>query len=183
MTITVGVTYIITGCPEERSSIKTMTGIASAIRPSVGSSSCEKVSPFAIGRHLGAMTPGQRDLFKQAVFRFVPLPSDWPTDFAIITAYDPDGLPTSPELNLAADAALEADLRAAGYRLHRITGGSADGVHLEPGWGVPIGLPGAVELGRRYRQVAVFYVRAGALTLVDCEDGSAEDLGLDFRAV
>jgi hypothetical protein len=129
------------------------------------------------------MTPGQRDLFKQAVFRFVPLPSDWPTDFAIITAYDPDGLPTSPELNLAADAALEADLRAAGYRLHRITGGSADGVHLEPGWGVPIGLPGAVEFGRRYRQVAVFAVRTGRLALVDCEDGSAEDLGLDFRAV
>jgi hypothetical protein len=129
------------------------------------------------------MTPGQRDLFKQAVFRFVPLPSDWPTDFAIITAYDPDGLPTTAEQNLAADAALEAELRAAGYRLHRITGGSADGVHLEPGWGVPIGLPGAVEFGRRYRQVAVFAVRTGRLALVDCEDGSAEDLGLDFRAV
>jgi hypothetical protein len=129
------------------------------------------------------MTPGQRDLFKQAVFRFVPLPPDWPTDFAIITAYDPDGLPTTAEQNLAADAALEAELRAAGYRLHRITGGSADGVHLEPGWGVPIGLPGAVEFGRRYRQVAVFAVRTGRLALVDCEDGSAEDLGLDFRAV
>jgi hypothetical protein len=129
------------------------------------------------------MTPAQREQFKQAVFRCEPLPADWPADFAIITGYDPDGLPTSPELNLAADAALEADLRAAGYRLHRITGGSADGVHLEPGWGVPIGLPGAVEFGRRYGQVAVFAVRAGRLALVDCEDGSAEDLGRDFRAV
>ncbi len=129
------------------------------------------------------MTPGQRDLFKQAVFRFVPLPPDWPTDFAIITAYDPDGLPTTAEQNLAADAALEAELRAAGYRLHRITGGSADGVHLEPGWGVPIGLPGAVEYGRRYRQLAVFYVRGGGVCLVDCADGSAEDLGRPFRAV
>jgi hypothetical protein len=129
------------------------------------------------------MTPEQREQFKQAVFQFSPLPADWPTDFAIITAYDPDGLPASPKANLAADAALEAELRAAGYRLHRITGGSADGVHLEPGWGVPIGLPGAVEFGRRYRQVAVFAVRTGRLALVDCEDGSAEDLGLDFRAV
>ena len=129
------------------------------------------------------MTLEQRAQFKLAVFRFVPLPSDWPTDFAIITAYDPDGLPTTAELNHAADAYLEAELRAAGYRLHRITGGSADGVHLEPGWGVPIGLPGAVEFGRRYRQVAVFAVRAGRLALVDCEDGSAEDLGRDFRAV
>ncbi len=129
------------------------------------------------------MTPAQREQFKQAIFQFTPLPADWPADFAIITGYDPDGLPTTVEQNLAADFALEAELRAAGYRLHRITGGSADGVHLEPGWGVPIGLPGAVEFGRRYRQVAVFAVRAGRLALVDCEDGSAEDLGRDFRAV
>ncbi len=129
------------------------------------------------------MTPEQRAQFSQAVFRYEPLPADWPADFAIITAYDPDGLPTTAEQNLAADAALEADLRAAGYRLHRITGGSADGVHLEPGWGVPIGLPGAVEFGRRYRQVAIFTVKGGAVSLVDCADGSAEDLGRDFRAV
>ena len=129
------------------------------------------------------MTPAHRDQFKQAVFRFSPLPADWPADFAVITACDPDGLPATPEANLAVDAALEAELRAAGYRLHRITGGSVDGVHLEPGWGVPIGLPGAVEFGRRYRQVAVFAVRAGRLALVDCEDGLAEDLGRDFRAV
>jgi hypothetical protein len=129
------------------------------------------------------MTPEQRAQFSQAVFRCEPLPADWLADFAIITAYDPDGLSTTPERNIEADAALAAELRAAGYRLHRITGGSADGVHLEPGWGVPIGLPGAVEFGRRYRQVAVFAVRAGRLALVDCEDGSAVDLGRDFRAV
>ena len=129
------------------------------------------------------MTPEHRAQFSQAVFRFEPLPVDWPADFAVITAYDPDGLPTTSEENLAADVALESKLRAAGYRLHRITGGSVDGIHLEPGWGVPIGLPGAVEFGRRYRQLAIFAVRAGRLALVDCEDGSAEDLGRDFRAV
>ena len=129
------------------------------------------------------MTPVQREQFKQAVFRLAPLPADWPADFAIITAYDPDGVETSPELNLAADAALEAELGSAGYRLHRISGGSADGVHLEPGWGAPIGLPGAVEFGRRYRQLAIFLVRVGRLSLVDCDDGSLEDLGRDFRAV
>jgi hypothetical protein len=124
----------------------------------------------------------QRVHFSQAVFRFAPLPADWPADFAIITAYDPDGLPTTAELNRSADESLEAELRSAGYRLHRITGGSADGVHLEPGWGVPIGLPGAVEFGRRYRQLAIFAVGAGRLALVDCADGSAEDLGREFRA-
>jgi hypothetical protein len=117
------------------------------------------------------------------VFRGEPLPADWPADFAIITAYDPEGRTASAADNVAADARLEAELRDAGFCLHRLTGGSADGIHLEPGWGVPIGLPGAVELGRRYRQVAVFYVRAGVLTLVDCEDGSSEDLGRSFGLV
>ena len=129
------------------------------------------------------MTSGQRDLFKRAVFRGKSLPADWPTDFAVITACDPEGRAASLADNVADDASLESELRAAGFRLHRLTGGSADGIHLEPGWGVPIGLPGAVEFGRRYRQVAVFYVRAGALTLVDCEDGSSEDLGRSFGLV
>ena len=129
------------------------------------------------------MDPSLRDLFKQAVFRGKPLPADWPADFAIITAYDPEGRTASPADNVEADAMLEAELQAGGFCLHRITGGSADGAHLEPGWGVPIGVPGAVEFGRRYRQVAVFYVRAGALTLVDCEDGSSEDLGRPFGMV
>ena len=131
---------------------------------------------------LSTMTPDQREQFKQAVFRCAPLPTDWPTDFAIITAYDPEGRAATPADNVAADAALEAELRSAGYRLHRITGGSEDGVHQEPGWGVPIGLPGAVEFGRRYRQLAIFAVRAGRLALLDCEDGSVEDLGRVFRA-
>lgn len=129
------------------------------------------------------MDPQLRDLFKQAVFRGEPLPADWPADFAIITAHDPEGRAASPSDNVAADDRLKGELQAAGFRLHRLTGGSEDGVHLEPGWGVTVGLPGAVEFGRRYRQVAVFFVRAGALTLVDCEDGSAEDLGRPFGLV
>ena len=129
------------------------------------------------------MTPAQRAQFKQAVFRGAPPPPDWPADFAIITAHDPAGVVTSPGRNIAADVALEAELRASGCRLHRITGGSADGVHQEPGWGVPIGLPGAVEVGRRHGQLAIFVVRAGRLALVDCADGSVEDLGRDFGLV
>ena len=129
------------------------------------------------------MDPQLRDLFKQAVFRGEPLPADWPADFAIITAHDPEGRAASSADNVAADDWLKGELQAAGFRLHRLTGGSEDGVHLEPGWGVTVGLPGAVEFGRRYRQVAVFFVRAGALTLVDCEDGSAEDLGRPFGLV
>ena len=129
------------------------------------------------------VNPSLRRLYAQAVFRGEPLPADWPGEFAIITAYDPEGRTASPADNVEADAMLKAELQAGGFRLHRISGGSADGMHLEPGWGVPIGVPGAVEFGRRYRQLAVFHVRAGALTLVDCEDGSSEDLGRPFGLV
>ena len=129
------------------------------------------------------MDPRQRELFKLAVFRGEPLPTDWPADFAIITACDPDGLATSPEINRTADRVLEAELRSGGHRPHRVTGGSADGAHLEPGWAVPLGLSEAVALGRRYRQVAVFYVRSGQLALVDCADGAEEPLGRPFGFV
>jgi hypothetical protein len=129
------------------------------------------------------MDPALRQLFRQAVFRGEPLPADWPADFAIVTAYEPEGRLVSLAENVAADDLLAAELRAAGHRLHRIAGGSADGRHQEPGWAVPIGLPGAVEFGRRYRQLAVFYVRVGALFLLDCADGSSEDLGWGFGLV
>lgn len=129
------------------------------------------------------MDSSQRRLFAQAVFRGEPLPAGWPADFAIITANDPDGLATSPEVNRAADRVLEAELRSGGHRPHRVTGGSADGTHLEPGWAVAVGLPGAVEYGRRYRQLAVFYVRSGQLALVDCADGAEEPLGRPFGLV
>ena len=124
------------------------------------------------------MTPAQRELFKHAVFKFEPLPAN----FAIITAYDPNGLTTDPERDVAADEALAAELSTAGYRLHRITGGSAAGTHVEPGWGVPIGLPRAIEYGRRYRQEAVFFVQGGRVALVDCTDGSTEVFGQPFKA-
>ncbi|MFM7242379.1 MAG: DUF3293 domain-containing protein [Opitutia bacterium] len=129
------------------------------------------------------MDPALRQLYRQAVFRGEPFPADWPTDFAIITAYDPEGRVVAPTDNLAADARLRAELGAGGHRTHRVTGGSADGRHQEPGWAAPIGLPGAVELGKRYRQLAVFYVRAGELSLIDCADGSSEDLGRPFGLV
>jgi hypothetical protein len=124
--------------------------------------------------------PSHRELFAQAVFRGEALPADWPSDFAIITAYDPEGVVAPPAANRLSDALLEAELMAAGYRLHRITGGSSDGAHQEPGWAAPIGLVAAVGYGRKYRQLAVFHVKAGRLSLVDCQTGLAEDLGRPF---
>ena len=131
-------------------------------------------------REISPVLPSHRELFAQAVFRGEPFPSDWTSDFAIITAHDPEGVVAPPAANLRADAQLEAELMAAGYRLHRITGGSSDGAHQEPGWAVPIGIVEAVGYGRKYRQLAVFYVNSGRLSLVDCETGVAVDLRRAF---
>lgn len=114
-----------------------------------------------------------------------PLPTDWPTDFAIITAYtvySQNGLPTTPAQNVEADKALEDELRSAGYRIHRINGWKWNEVeahsrYLEPGWGVQLDVPRAAGVGRRYGQKKVFAVSAGRLALVDCTDGLAEDRG------
>jgi hypothetical protein len=129
------------------------------------------------------MDPVLRTQYKQAVFRFEPLPVGWPAEFAVITAYDPEGRVTDPADNEIADQVLAAELRGAGYCLHRIVGQSPDGTHQEPGWAVTVGLPGAIEFGRRFGQLAIFYIRQGRLTLVDCDDGAAEDLGRDLRSV
>jgi Sel1 repeat len=117
-----------------------------------------------------------------------PLPADWPTDFAIITAYtvySQGGLPTTAAQNVAADKALEDELRSAGYRIHRINGwkwneAGARSRYLEPGWGVQLDLPRAAGVGRRYGQKKVFTVSAGRLAIVDCNDGLAVDLGKVF---
>ena len=126
------------------------------------------------------MPPACRDLFSQAVFRGESLPEDWPPDFIVITAYDPEGRPASPEANDSADQALALELRGAGHRLHRISGESPDGRHREASWASAIGLSQAIEYGRKYRQLGIFQVRAGQLFLVDCGDGSVTPLGRAF---
>ncbi|MGA0133622.1 MAG: DUF3293 domain-containing protein [Opitutales bacterium] len=129
------------------------------------------------------MNPELRECFRQAVFRGKPLPADWPEAFAIITAYNQEGRSDPPADNVAADASLEAKLRAEGLRIHRVTGGSADGSHLEPGWAASLSLSDAIDIGRHYRQAAVFYVRDGRLWLVDCLDGTVEALGRGFDLI
>jgi hypothetical protein len=97
---------------------------------------------------------------------------------AIVTACNPHDRPTDDETNRRADAALAAELDRLGWRRFRVIGGSPDGAHQEPGWGVDCGsMAAAIDLGRRWGQVAVFWVEQEALHLVDCHDGSVEALG------
>ena len=96
-------------------------------------------------------------------------PTPLPERFVIVTAHNPDAVRTDAALNAAADARLHAELVADGHVPFRVTGGSPDRAHLEPGWGIATTDPEALgaDLARRHRQLAFFWICAGDLWLVD----------------
>lgn len=125
------------------------------------------------------------DLYRQAVFLVGSGGGiDWSADFAVITAYNPDGRPPgadeaeSARLNEAAHHALGEALRSLG-RTCLVTGCSPDLSHREPGWAANITLLDALRIGLRCRQDAIFWVSEGRLYLVSCApDSTPELLGL-----
>lgn len=112
--------------------------------------------------------------YREAVFDFDP--AGKPGDFWVITACNPDGRTVDPAENRAADERLRRELAARGFETFRVTGMSADASHAEPGWGIPCDEAKALEIGRHYRQEAVFHFHGGRIDLVDCRDGSREDV-------
>jgi hypothetical protein len=80
-------------------------------------------------------------------------PHDWPEQFAIITAYATTGEVWTDQQNEAADQALEAELRATGRWMRRITGYSPPPAtpHREPGWAVAMDWQDACDLGVEVR--------------------------------
>jgi hypothetical protein len=95
--------------------------------------------------------------------------NEWPSDFHIITAYNPKRVVTEAE-NLAADNRLRAQLEAEQVEHFRIVGDSGDLMHREASWGViGINLEHAIRIGLLYVQNAIFEVRDGELFVVSCD--------------
>lgn len=109
------------------------------------------------------MNPAYHD----TVFEYIP--TGKPPDFWVITACNSDGKDASAADNLSADARLRAEIEEMGVTPFRIIGMSRDESHAEPGWGFPCDETTAMEIGRRYRQEAVFHFTAGHIDLVDCK--------------
>lgn len=107
-------------------------------------------------------------------------PPEWPTRFAIITAW----ATTGEQWPLARNQ--EADVRLAGHLEDvwhlRLTGYSPRTGHAEPGYACDLGAAAARELGRAFLQDAIYLVQADRLSVTRCLDGSPTyDLG-SFRA-
>jgi len=101
-----------------------------------------------------------------------------PVRFGIVTACNPDGRSASDTENAAATEALRAELAGGAEVFFPVTGGSADFVHAEPGFGISLNTRAeAVALGRRWRQEAAFWVEAGEVELVPCGDGESSFIG------
>lgn len=92
-------------------------------------------------------------------------------NFAIITAWNPEGVTADNAANDIADAVLHHELEELGLDPFRVTGCSPDLSHREPGWAAVLSKVEAIALGCRHRQLAVWWIRDDELILVDCSTG------------
>jgi len=102
----------------------------------------------------------------------VPL-TDSPAEFAIITAFATTGEAWTDAENRAADEALETLLRAQTHWLNRITGYSPTTGHAERGWAAELFFEQACEIGLRFKQDAIYFVRNGTLFVSHCDQRKA----------
>lgn len=119
------------------------------------------------------MSDGPNPDHLRAYFAVEPPPSGLPPRFGIVTAHNPGSRIAAPEDNERADAALGLALAAAGLAYFRATGGSRDGSHREPGYGIAAESPEVVRpFSRRFRQEAFFWVEGGDVFVLDTEGAS-----------
>jgi hypothetical protein len=90
--------------------------------------------------------------------------------FHVITAWNPGGVLASADENSFADARLLAEIQTRRLEAYRAVGSDPDSPHKEDGW-IVAGMKEseAVDLGRRFGQIAIFRIEQGRLTVVGCQ--------------
>jgi hypothetical protein len=97
-------------------------------------------------------------------------PKPWPVRFGVITAYNPNGQVASNAANLDADSKLKQCIERSKLPHFRVTGGSLDGSHQEPGFGIVIDDPKGVEqLAREFQQEAFFWIQNGEVYCIEID--------------
>jgi hypothetical protein len=100
-----------------------------------------------------------------------------PTRFAIVTAYNPDGITIGSPQNIIADQKLRNEITGRGGGCFRVTGMSRDATHQEPGWAIDCSEPEGIELGKQFKQEAIFWVSDDRITLINVTTLEKVDLG------
>jgi hypothetical protein len=116
--------------------------------------------------------------YENTRFRSARPPEPFPSAFAIITAYNPNGEESPEDLNVAANQRLEQEIEKRGHAWFPVTGGSPDFSHVEPGYGIILpSLTEAKEMARRFEQEAIFWVLRGEVLLVSASDEEERSIG------
>jgi hypothetical protein len=107
--------------------------------------------------------------YEQARFKLDYPAADLPFEFGIVTACNPNGTTLDALVNEGLDRGLGLSLLGQRIPHFRVTGGSEDMSHSEPGYGCVADHEKIVELGRQWKQDAIFRVRGDSLFLVYCD--------------
>ena len=91
-----------------------------------------------------------------------------PENFVIITGYATTGESWTEEKNKQADQALFDHLLSLGCSPLRVTGFSSESGHSEPGWAVDLDWEVACDIGKEFKQDAIFIVEGEELYLRKC---------------
>ena len=119
--------------------------------------------------------------YDQAHFQLDSPAVDLPVEFGIVTACNPMGVTVEASVNEGLDRDLGLSLLGQDIPHFRVTGGSRDMSHAEPGYGCAVDRERIVELGRQWNQEAVFWVRGDRLFLVFCDRPELEQPLGSFR--
>jgi len=107
--------------------------------------------------------------------------TDWPEQFAIISAHATTGEQWSGEQNDAAHEALYQEIERRDVWIESLTGYSPDTGHAEPSYAAELPLDEARALGEQFRQDAIFFVRGNDLSVTRCAPDSPLVLVGGFR--
>ena len=97
----------------------------------------------------------------------------FPEPCHVITAWNPDSVPTSGEKNDAANDQLEATIIRRGGTVEPVVGRSSDNTWSEDSFlVVGVSREQAVDIGRSFGQLAIFELDRHSVHVVRCDDGT-----------
>ncbi|MGZ9897140.1 DUF3293 domain-containing protein [Shewanella gaetbuli] len=96
--------------------------------------------------------------------------------FAIVTAYNPFGSQLTPSQNRLRDRQLQLKINTFQSPYRCLVGAAPDLSYMEKSWAIFIDKDQALELGREFKQHAIYYVNDGLLSLIACFDEQKDEV-------
>ncbi|WP_394131576.1 DUF3293 domain-containing protein [Shewanella maritima] len=96
--------------------------------------------------------------------------------FAIITAHNPQGDKLTSCQNRLLDKQLLRTIMQLKRPYRALVGAAPDLSHMEKSWAVFIEKEQALDLGRQFKQHAIYYVDRGKLFLIGCAQPDAQEV-------